>query len=173
MKKRLFILFALMLVLCAGMAVLCTSCAADSAPESSSVFSGTQSDPPQRESLPPPAATPIPQEADPSALETPDLRSVIREVGKDCITVMPIRVQAAGNESVAAAGAAPAEEMTIQISDAVLETVTVYEGASSEPQPADTSALEPDLSVYLYGDETADGFTAEKVLILKNEADAS
>lgn len=173
MKKRLFMLFALALVLCVGMAMLCTSCASDSAPEPDAVFSGVESDPPQREPIPTPTIAPA-QEADKtSTLEPPDLYGVIREVGQDSFTVMPIRVQSSGNESVAAAGAAPSEEITVQISDAVLETVTVYDGGSGEPQPADADALAPDLSVYLYGKKTEDGFTAEKVLILKTEAEVS
>lgn len=173
MKKRLFMRLAWALGLCIGMAVLCTSCAVGSTPEPSPIFSGAESDPPQREPIPTPTITPAQEKDEISALEIPDLRGVIREVGQDSITVMPIRVQSSGNESVAAAGATPSEEIAVQISDAILETVTVYDGGSGEPQLADVSALAPDLSVYLYGKKTEEGFTAEKVLILKNEADIS
>lgn len=173
MKKRLFILFALALVLCAGMSMLCTSCATDSTAESNLIYSEAESELPQREPIPTPTATPVPQGTETPALETPDLLGVVQEVGQESITVMPIRVQTANHESVAAAGAEPTEEITVQIGSAVLQSVTVFNGGSGKLQTVDMSALKPDVSVYLYGDETADGFIAEKVLILKTEADAS
>lgn len=169
--KRLFILFALAAALCAGMAALCTACAGRTdvspAPENTGTASSSASQ--EAPATPLPTATPAPQE-DTASLEEPDLQGVIQTVGPDSFTISPIHLQSEGEVAVAAAGASDQQE-TVTLAGATIETMSVYNGGHGTPQPADTAALEAGKQVYLYGQATETGFSADRILVLEIEAD--
>ena len=169
--KRLFILFALASALCGGMAALCTACAgrtdASSTPENTGAASSSASQ--EVPATPLPTATPALQE-DTVSLEEPDLQGVIRTVGPDSFTISPIHLQSEGEVAVAAAGASDQEE-TVTLAGATIETMSVYNGGHGTPQPSDPDALEAGKQVYLYGQATETGFTADQILVLEIEAD--
>lgn len=172
--KRLLILLALAIALCAGMASLCTACSADDTTTSQAAFSGKEPDPPQRECVP--TATPDSETQEirktDTPIDAPDLQGIIQEAGEGTLTIQPIEVESTA-DGVAAAACYGNETLTVDIQQADIETVRVYDGGYSEPQAADQSALTPKKQVYLYGERTEKGFTAEKVLVLEIEADPS
>lgn len=168
--KRLFILFALSLWICAGMAALCTACAADKEEISASVSSSTElkSSNPEIKPTAEPLETDnmdIAENESNSTIKEPDLRGTVQDVQQTSFTIVPISVTASGHD--AAAGASQTDALSVDISEATIETVRIYNGGNDAPQPSDMSALQAGKSVYLYGIQSEENFLAERVLILE------
>lgn len=171
--KNLFLLFGMAVLLCAGMAVLCTACTEKSSLSADAVLSGAEASSAQETASTQPATAVPETKNDPENLGEPDLRGVIQDVGRDSFTILPIHVQSAGNTAMAAAGTPSQEIQTVAFEGAVIETVRVYNGGHEEAESASAGALISGRQVYLYGQTTETGFAAERILVLLIEADAS
>lgn len=166
--KRIVILFALSIAVCVGMACFCTACMPGDSLAAESVFSGTESNPPQREATPSPAPTPSP-ESSPRPKEghpAPDACGIIQTVGQGTMTVVPV-VMVDSKKGVAAAGGTSGSVLTVDISEATIETMRIYNGGNEEPELSDESVLQPDRQVYLYGVQRDEELDADRVVVLQ------
>ena len=100
-----------------------------------------------------------------TTIKEPDLRGTVQDVQQTSFTIVPVSVTASGHD--AAAGASQTDAFSVDISEATLETVRIYNGGNDAPQPSDMSALQAGKSVYLYSIQSEETFLAERVLILE------
>lgn len=182
--KRIVLLFVLAAVTCAATALLFTSCAAN-VEEDSNTSSVSQSEAssemetvPEETSEPEmpaqtPSATvdPAQSELTKTSLQNPDLQGKIQSVEETFFSLIPITVTGdSGGVAVAAAGI-DTEPVEVDITQAVIETMRIYNGGHEEPQPADASALQEGQTVNLFGSWQGDCFVAQTVRILLIEDD--
>lgn len=169
--KNLFLLFAMAVLLCAGMAVLCTACAEEQHLPADGALSRMEPPESAQETTKALSTTDIPEvKKDSNTLEEPDLQGVIQEVGQSSFTVIPVYVQAEDNTAMAAAGESSQDILTVNFEEAEIETVRVYNGGHEEIESASSDALVSGRQVYLYGQETETGFSADRILVLRTEA---
>lgn len=172
--KNLFLLFAMAVLLCTGMAVLCTACTEEPDLPADAALSGMETSESVRNTVPSPPPTAIPEIRKGSKnLDEPDMQGIIQDVGQSSFTILPIQVQAAGDAAMASAGESAQDTLTVTFRDTAIETVRVYNGGHDEVQSASTAALVNGRQVYLYGQPTETGFNADRVLVLQTEADVS
>lgn len=161
--KRIFALFALSVVLCAGIAILCTACAPKET-ESSGVESSATLTP---ESKPEATSIPVASAEPQDTLADPDLQGIVQEIVDDGFTLTPVQVESSGG--AAAAGAGGDAPVDVDWTHATIETMRVYNGGHGEPQAADAAVIQPGKQVYLYGTQDSERFVADRILVLEIE----
>lgn len=161
--KRIFALFALSVVLCAGIAILCTACAPKET-ESSGVESSATLTP---ESKPEATSITVASAEPQDTLADPDLQGIVQEIVDDGFTLTPVQVESSGG--AAAAGAGGDASVDVDWTHATIETMHVYNGGHGEPQAADAAVIQQSKQVYLYGTQDSESFVADKILVLEIE----
>lgn len=182
--KRIVLLRILAAATCVATAMLFTSCAAnteeplgETAISQSGASSETESIPEETKAtvLPEqtPAATEAPAQNSPAktSLQDPDLQGKIQSVGDTSFSLSPITVTGdSGGVAMAAAGT-DIELIEVDTTQAVIETMRVYNGGHEEAQPADVSVLQEGQTANLFGSWQGDCFVAQTVRILLIEDD--
>lgn len=176
--KRLLVLLALAVLVCAGIAVLCTSCASNTGESLYTSLPASKETSSTEEADLEPAAEPEPTEApenlqDGSFLEDADLKGTVDSVEEGRFTLLPMTVTQVGKDAAVAAVAANGTTVEVDVSSASIQTVRIYNGGHDEPLQVDASALETGSTVYLYGRQDQDVFVAETVYVLHTGDQAS
>lgn len=178
MMKRLLVLLALAVLVCAGIAVLCTSCASNTGESLYTSLPASEETSSTEEADLEPAAEPEPTEApenlqDGSFLEDADLKGTVDSVEEGRFTLLPMTVTQVRKDAAVAAVAANGTTVEVDVSSASIQTVRIYNGGHDEPLQVDASALETGSTVYLYGRQDQDVFVAETVYVLHTGDQAS
>lgn len=182
--KRIVLLLILAAATCVATAMLFTSCATNTEePLDETSISQSEANS-EAEPLPEATTEPVLPEQTPSAteepaqsnpaetsLQNPELQGKIQSVGDTSFSLLPITVTGDSGD-VAAAGVGSDNEMVeVDITQAAIETMQVYNGGHEEPQPVDVSVLQEGQTVNLFGNWQGDCFVAQTVRILLIEDD--
>lgn len=161
--KRIFALFTLSVVLCAGIAILCTACAPEETESSGMESSATLTPESKPEATSIPVASAEPQDT----LANPDLQGIVQEIVDNGFTLTPVQVESSGG--AAAAGAGGDASVDVDWTRATIETMHVYNSGHGEPQAADAAVIQQGKQVYLYGTQDSESFVADRILVLEIE----